>query len=210
MVKTKKAILIGDYLNPPYHPLQKIDEAITEILSDEIEVQSTDDYQYFSASKLQDFQLCISYTDCWDQKIAPEYVAGLVSFVGNGGGLLVIHNGISIQSRFELAQLIGARFTGHPPMQQLIFKVSVPDHPVMTGVEKFEMKEEPYQFDFDPFSDRTTLLEYEYQEKLWPAAWAHHYGMGKVVFLMPGHELQAFQNESYRQIMRQSAQWLIL
>ena len=209
MVNTKRAILIGDYSNPPYHPLHQIDQIITEILSNEIAVQSTGDYQFFSAAKLKDFQLCISYTDCWDQRIAPQYVAGLLSFVSSGGGLLVIHNGISLQAHYELAQLIGARFTGHPPMEPLEFRVVTPEHEIVAGVEKFEMKEEPYRFEFDTFSDKIIILEYSYEDKFWPAVWAHQYGMGKVVYLMPGHNLEAFKNESYRQIIHQSAHWLI-
>ncbi len=209
MVNPKKAILVGDKSNPPYHPLHPVDQALIEILSAEIAVESTGDYQFFSASKLKDYQLCISYTDCWDQKIAPEYVAGLISFVSGGGGLLVIHNGISIQAHYELAQLIGARFTGHPPMQQLVFRISAPEHEVVVGTHPFEMKEEPYHFEFDTFSEKTVLLEYGFEGKILPAAWAHHYGMGKVVYLMPGHQPQVFNNEVYRQIIRQSAHWLV-
>jgi uncharacterized protein len=209
MVKNPKAILIGDYANPPYHPLHPVEGEITEILSSAITVQSTGDYQFFTAGALKDFQLCISYTDCWDRKLTPEQVGGLLSFVSNGGSLLVIHNGISIQSHFELAQLVGARFTGHPAMQKLCLKIADPDHPIMAGIDSFEMIEEPYQFFFDNFGERTLLLEYELDKQALPAAWAHPYGLGKVAFLMPGHDLTAFKNETYRQIILQSVRWLI-
>jgi Uncharacterized protein conserved in bacteria len=203
-----KGILIGDYTKPPYHPLQDIDKEIGCILAEEAELQFTEDYEAFKIGKLNQFDLCISYTDCWDQKLTLEQVAGLLTFVSGGGGLLVIHNGISLQGNYELAQLIGARFTGHPPMQKLLFTNSAPDHAITAGVASFEMEEEPYHFDFDNFSEKEVLLEYRFENTALPAAWAHRYGLGKVVFLMPGHCLATFKDPAFGLIIRQSVRWL--
>jgi uncharacterized protein len=203
----KNAILVGNYTHPQYHSLQNIDQELSHILADILAIQCTEDYGMFNIKRLEQFDLCISYTDCWDQKVPAEQVAGLISFVSSGGGLLVIHNGISLQSSYELIQLMGAKFTGHPPSRQLQFKIAAPDHIILAGVNEFAMEEEPYQFSFDPFTEKTVLLEYRYEDAVWPAAWAHQYGLGRVVYLMPGHDLNAFMNPMYQQIILNSAGW---
>jgi type 1 glutamine amidotransferase len=79
----------------------------------------------------------------------------------------------------------------------------------MASIGEFDMQEEPYQFIFDQFTEKTILLEYHFEDKVLPAAWAHQFGMGKVVYLMPGHNLEVFKNDVYRRIILQSAQWLV-
>lgn len=80
-------------------------------------------------------------------------------------------------------------------------------HDIMKGIEPFELEEEPYRFIFDPFTDKTVLLQYEYEGDFWPAAWCHTYGIGRVVFLMPGHHEPSFLQPSVRSMITQAAKW---
>lgn len=77
----------------------------------------------------------------------------------------------------------------------------------MEGIESFDIMEEPYQFDIDNLIETTLLLEYESEGKKWPAAWAHGYGLGRVVYLSPGHQLASFTVPMYRKLIRRSALW---
>ena len=51
---------------------------------------------------------CICYSDRWDTVLADSEIGGLVSFVARGGGMLVIHNGISLGKRDEFKSMTSA------------------------------------------------------------------------------------------------------
>ncbi len=205
-MKNKKAILIGDNGKMKYHPLSGPDRELSDIL-DEFEMEITEDYDSFKEESLKAFDLCISFTDCWDDKLGDEQAVGLLSYVAHGGGLLSIHNGISLCGRYELAQLHGGKFTGHPEQKVLTYTPAFPGHVITDGIKSFSVLEEPYMFDMDDFTDTSILLEYESEGRKWPAAWAHVYGMGRVVYLSPGHNLETFLEPVYRKLISRSAAW---
>ena len=201
-----KAIIFGEYTKATYHPFEGVDREFVKILS-EFDIECTEDYEQFKAANLKKFDLCISYTDHWTERLSDEQTAGLLSFVCGGGGLLAVHNGISIQSRYELAQLAGARFKSHPEMKMLSYYAVPSGHMIMEGIEGFSLMEEPYQFEFDAFCEKTMLLEYESEGKRWPAAWALNYGLGRVVYLSPGHSVDSFLDPMIKKMILKSAQW---
>lgn len=203
----RKALLLGSYTHPKFHPLQGIDKQVTHLLNDMFTVQCTENHKMLHESNLYPYELCIAYSDLWDEKVSPRQTAGLLSYVSGGGGLLVLHNGITLANRYELAQLIGARFDGHPPMRSLSFVPTDTQHDIVEGVEPFELEEEPYRFIFDPFTERTVLLQYDADGELYPAAWCHTYGIGRVVFLMPGHHEPSFLQPQLRAVITQAAKW---
>lgn len=203
----KKALLLGDYTHPKFHPLQGVDKQITHILNDVMHVQCSENKNMLLENNLHPFDLLISYNDLWDEKVSPQQTAGLLSYVSNGGGLLVIHSGLSLGNRYELAQLIGAKFAGHPPYQELTLQVTDEDHPVTEGIEPFQIEEEPYQYQLDPLMEKTVLMEYELDGERHPAVWCHTYGQGRVIYVMPGHHEPTFNHPSIRQLILQAAQW---
>jgi type 1 glutamine amidotransferase len=203
----RNALLLGDITNFKYHPLQAVVHDITSVFENHIDIEISEDREKLTAEQLKPYDLCISYTDSWRIQVTPEQVAGLLSYVSGGGGLLVIHNGISLQARYELSQLLGAKFTGHPPYAPLAFNLTAAEHEITQGIEPFSMDEEPYRYDMDPFTEKTVLLEYTHEGERWPAAWAHEYGLGRVVYLMPGHHAESFKHPAYRKLILHSGQW---
>lgn len=202
-----KALLIGDYEDAPYHPLGAVEEKLQQILESGWQVHATDHYDSLLRENIFAYRLCISYADRWDRPVTAEQAAGLLTYVAEGGGLLVLHNGISLQARPDLAQMIGARFTGHPAFQELGFRPEDPGHPVTEGIRPFTMEEEPYRFEVDPLSDHEVLLTYRHEGENYPAAWAKSYGLGRIVYLMPGHHLDSFQHPEYAKLIQNAADW---
>ncbi|SDW19834.1 ThuA domain-containing protein [Paenibacillus sp. CF384] len=209
-VHTRKHVLVlGDNAKAPYHPLINIQEELSAILGEEqYEISYTDNYNTLDVDILHACDLFISYTDCWSSPIETDQAAALMQYVHQGGSLLVIHNGISLQSREECAELIGARFTGHPDYQSLEFHFSDTEHPVTRGVAPFFLEEEPYRFEFLPASHVSVLMEYAMEGQLYPAAWTANRGRGRLVYLMPGHHKPSFLHPACRQLIRNSANWL--
>lgn len=200
-------LLIGENEGAAWHPLEPARQELEDILSDRFHITVTENYDDLARLDAAKYAALISYTDCWKRDLTPDQAAGLLRFVSGGGGLLAIHNGISLQRSYELAQMIGAKFTGHPPYQPLRYVRALTGHPLLTGVADFDVNEEPYMFEFDPFTPKNVFLEFEYEGARYPAAWEHAYGLGKVVYLQPGHRQDSFQPEAYRQLIRNSALW---
>ncbi|HAQ56424.1 MAG TPA: ThuA domain-containing protein [Acholeplasmatales bacterium] len=207
MTLKRKAILIGDVERAKYHPLTGFDREFQAILT-EFVIDQTTDYDAFLADRLNSYELCICFTDRWIP-MTDDQTAGLVSFVAQGGGLLLVHNGISIQARPELAQLAGGYFTGHPEQRILSYEPTSSDHPIASGLSGFSAQEEPYQFKLDELAKATVLLTFDLDGKSCPAAWARPFGRGRVVNLSPGHNLESMLIPAYRKLIRQSAIWLV-
>jgi type 1 glutamine amidotransferase len=202
-----KALLLGDYTQAPFHALRGIDEKIKDILHDSFDLTITEDYSLLSQD-LGKYKLIISYSDRWEDELRDSEAGGLVSYVARGGGLLVIHNGISLCKRKEIKSLTGAWFTGHPQAQMLSFQV-LTKHPICEGIGNFQLYEEPYQYDFCNHIEQDVFLTYDFEGLRWKSGWTVNFGEGKVVCLHPGHRVEVFDDPCYRQIIRRSAWWCV-
>ncbi|MFC4597657.1 ThuA domain-containing protein [Cohnella hongkongensis] len=207
MNKEIQALALGHYSDAIYHPFAGVDEELRYIFRDRIDVRCTGDYGMLKEEYLAPYRLFISYTEFVEEKLPAERVGALLSFVARGGGLLAVHNGISLQRNQELAALLGGKFMHHPPLTELPIRIREPNHRIMDRVEPFTVEDEPYRFEFNPHIRTTILAEYEHDGSYWPAAWTHEFGLGRVVYLMPGHQLSTFKNEGYRQLMVNAGLW---
>jgi hypothetical protein len=171
----------------PWHPWQKYGPFI-EPLFDDVRTVETQEWDGEPGGTAM-----VCAADEWDRPLPELSARRLVSWVDGGGGLLVLHHGISLQSRPELAELIGGRFTGHPPAGELTFRAAE------TGFT-WTMTDEPYQF--DGLGPIRPLLEYEYQGTWHLGGWERPYGKGLVIYLMPGHFPENFGDERYRALIR--------
>ncbi|GAK40766.1 hypothetical protein TCA2_3256 [Paenibacillus sp. TCA20] len=204
MNKRINALLIGDNGVDVWHPLEPARQQLVQIIGESTNLTVTEDYDSLKELSRDEFDVVISYTDCWLRDLTTEQTAGLITFVAGGGGILVIHNGISLQRSSELAQMIGAKFITHPPYQILSYHGIEPTHPLLEGVPDFVMGEEPYVVEFDPFAPVKVFLEYEYQGRRYPAAWENGFGLSKIIYLQPGHDARSFEPEPFRQLIRNS------
>ena len=195
-----KVLLIGTYDHPPYHPLKGGDQCLTDLLSDLYDVQVTDRSEDFLA--LHDERaLVISYVDEWNLAIPDEHAAALRQYVENGGGLLAIHNGISLQMHPLLEQLLGGKFTRHPAQEAITYHAD--PEGFLAACPDFTLTEEPYQFEMN--AEVTPILHYTYHGDSYLAGWERTQGEGRVVFLSPGHTLVTFEEPSFRDMIRMSA-----
>ena len=206
MSSKPKAILFGDY-GSEVHPVDGIDKVIIDLLQDDLEVSCTEDYGSLTREDLAEYDLVISYADRWKDKTSPKLVDAVLSYVSGGGALVAIHNGIHMGNNFELAQMLGAKFDKHPEYTTLEYKFVEPSHPIAQGLEDWSMGEEPYQFFFEDFCEKTVFLEYTFDGKTWPAAWTIEYGLGRIVYIAPGHDLRSFENPALQKLILRSSRW---
>jgi len=199
----QQLLVIGDYTNFKYHVFNNMDLAMQQLLGDKMEVVCTEDYGELEPDRIRAYALVVCYSDRWGTALPDEQAEGLKDYVRGGGGLLVIHNGISLQARQDLMEMIGAKFTGHPPYCRIEVKAALPAHEWLQGVETFSITDEPYRFELLPGTKTRILLEYEHEGAVHPAGWTHSYGDGQVAYLMPGHDGSSFLNDTYRGLLRQ-------
>lgn len=209
MTQRIRALLIGDVTNPPWHPLGPAQEKLETILGEHFAIDATEDYDRLATLDRSEHPLLISYTDCWDRALTPEQAAGVVRFVAGGGGLLAVHTGISLQQSYELLQVLGGKFVEHPPYQTLHYFKKAEDHPILEGVDNFTVDEEPYMYEFDPYTPRNVFLEYEFEGRRIPAGWEHRYGLGRVVYVQPGHHAPSFDPPAVRRLLLNAAFWCV-
>jgi type 1 glutamine amidotransferase len=206
-MSTIKALALGSYTEVKYHPFTGVDRELEYIFSGDLEVQSSEDYSLLNQDTLADYKLVIAYTEFSDDKIPPQQSSALLSYVAGGGGLLVVHNGISLQRNQELGVMLGAHFTHHPAYTSLDMTIPARQHPIMQGIEDFVIEDEPYYFEPQPHFETTILAEYPHDGTMRQAAWCHDFGLGRVVYLMPGHHLPSFSVEPFRQMIRRGGLW---
>jgi len=195
-----KTLIIGTYVNAPYHPFQQVDQVLADLLGPGADM--TDDLSRVLTMEKEGYTLCVSYIDRFDAPLPEGVAEAILSFVRHGGGLLCLHNGISLQTDERLFHLIGGKFTGHPPQTGLSF--SVCPEGFLHDLPGFTLSEEPYQFDMSG-EETVPLLTYRYKGKDYPAGWYRTEGKGKVVFLTPGHSIASFRCKEYLAMIKRSA-----
>jgi type 1 glutamine amidotransferase len=206
----KKNVLFVGTRNAKYHPMDGIDLRLSELLP-EMNLIAAEETGALDPIQLKSCSVCILYLEFDLPVLSDCETAALITYVAEGGSLFVIHNGISVQGRSELSQLIGAKFTGHPPYIELpliSYHVEKPDHDIFKGVTDFAMKDEAYQFEMDPFADMEFLLSYDFEEKRVPAGWQRRYGKGRMVYFCCGHNKEGFYNKQFSNILSNTVHWL--
>ncbi|MCL2425407.1 MAG: ThuA domain-containing protein [Oscillospiraceae bacterium] len=146
-----------------------------------------------------------------------------ISYVENGGGLLVVHCGLVAGEQAEaLHCLIGSRFDYHPQDCPVTVQPIKP-HPIVAGVEMFCEVDEHYRLEiladdidiflasYSPPQGSEALYETEpYQNtKAWisAAGYVRTQGNGRVCVLTPGHHLAVWHNPQYQHILENALNW---
>jgi len=200
-----RILVIGNYKDAMYHPLTGVDECLKNMFPEKV-LLCTDDTKQLLTLKEDHIAGVISYLDIWDSAIADEEAAALQSFVEQGGALLLLHNGISIQNQDALRIMMGAKFLTHPTMEEITF-TPMP-HTITEGCTAFSLPEEPYQFEMVT-DDKEIILEYIYRKERYVAGWSKQVGDGRLVFLTPGHTADIFDCPEYIQLIQNSLEWCL-
>ncbi|MDP3471270.1 MAG: ThuA domain-containing protein, partial [Algoriphagus sp.] len=132
-------------------------------------------------------------------KKAQELEGNLLSYVEKGGGLMVLHGGVTTQNNsWDFSRLLGASFDYHPVQQAFQVRLEDPNHPLVQAFpsEGFNHIDEPYfyknayaELDFKPllyFNNAEIKSQRKGQEltegKTY-VAWIRAEGKGKVMYI---------------------------
>ncbi len=203
----KTALILGDTALAHWHFMKAAEPYLKETLGEQYDLTFSEDYPEMTSDALYRYNLVINYADNWGERGTVAAGVALLTFVANGGQLLTIHSGIITPNAPFLLQMHGGKFTGHAEYTTLNYK-TIGNHPITEGVGSFSMGEEPYEYELSLFSEREPILEFELNGKISPAGWVMPYGLGRIVYLQPGHDARSFAVPEFLKLIKNSANWL--
>jgi type 1 glutamine amidotransferase len=149
--------------------------------------------------------------------IKPEQGKAVRQFVEAGGAALFLHNTTHVGlTDPDFRHVLGAAYTGHPPIRTFKVKVTNSDHPITQGVKDFIVTDEQHYmiYDKDPkFLFLQTVnedgLTYQSYGATAPGGWSYDYGKGRVCYMSPGHMLSDLWHPEYIKLQQNAVRWLM-
>ena len=130
-----------------------------------------------------------------------------------GKGLVFLHHSqCSYQEWNEYKTIVGGKYHEEKNTPQtstyqhdITFTVKIANskHPVTRGIKDFEILDEVYG-NTEVLSGVTPLLTTENLQSSKIIGWTHQKENSRIVYIQPGHDKNAFQNKSYRQLVWQA------
>ena len=215
--------------------------------SKQFEVTASKDIHQFEKESLSNYDAIVLNNTCskpdhrhlfWDQlraestldsavvmAKAQELESNVIEFVKKGGGLLLLHGGITtLNNSQKFSELVGASFDYHPPQQLVQVKLENPSHPLVAAFPKdgFSHVDEPYFYknaysnlNFTPllYFDNAQIHSQRANQELKSGktyvAWIRPEGKGKVMYISPSHNAQSFENPALLQFFLDSLQYVV-
>jgi hypothetical protein len=227
-----------------YHDIDFARMELLKLLNefDEVRVRVGEDYSDLDAIREADF--IVTYT-C-DVKPTAEQAVALREAISTGKRWFALHGTNSImeftaggvdcpRSSPDFMALLGSQFLAHPPIAPFQVTVSNPDHPLVSGLDDFEVEDELYLCEYH--GDLESLLETRFTGKAlgfvaddWPddaprlVMYVNRVGQGEVLYLTLGHcrskydmrpvmdeypmtERGAWQSPVFYELLRRGLRW---
>ncbi len=222
-------------------------EAVISLLggkSGAFEISTTNDISSFYPESLKQFDAIVLNNNCskpdnrnifWDALSEVDFLSAekrlekarklelhLLDFVENGGGLMVLHGGITMQNKSKaFGQMVGGSFDYHPKQQTIEVQLVDKMHPLVSAFEGegFQHIDEPYFFNNAYFETNFRPLLYmkadqlmgkreSVQENIRYISWIKKYGDGRVFYAAPSHNAHSFENPKLLQFLLDGLQYV--
>ena len=196
--------MVGGYAGHDAVNLPKMLKGVLEGKG-KFEFTITEDHDQYRAENIRKYDAVLSYTTGGD--LTKEQETGLMQFVENGGAFVGIHSATdSFKNSDAYWKLLGGRFIGHG---NGTFNVHITGkrHPIVKGMEDFEISDETYRHEFHPASKLIVLARRDFDGE--PAAWVQYYGKGRVFVTGIGHGDSAWNNASFQEMIYRALLWSI-
>ena len=204
------------------------------------------DYRDLEALEASDF--LITYT-CDLEGVSPEQEKALQNFVHAGGRWLALHGTNSVMDFLDdgrvasprtqdtLMRTLGSQFIAHPPIAPYTVENVNPEHPLVAGIEPFEVEDELYLCEYHGRVEALLATRFSGQavgfvEADWPGdesrlvMYLHPEGEGEVLYLTLGHcrgrydmrplmdayprvERGSWESPVFLELLRRSLRWCL-
>lgn len=190
----------------PWHRFEEKGPVLESILeADEMDVERTTARSVLLPDRIRRYDVVVDYRTQNGSREAE--LEGLLQFVREGGGYVPLHGASLITDRVGqgFRELVGGAFVEHTEPADLDIEI-VGDHPVVEGVDRFAVHDEPYKLEVD---DVTVLAAFDHAPigGRMPALWTHTYGDGRVVYCSLGHFTDVYRDINVQRILRNAVRW---
>lgn len=201
----------------PAHDWKSTTRALQDVLAldPRIAVTVEHDTEFLARKELAGFDvLLLNYMNHERPGLSAAAKEGLLRFVGDGKGLVVLHfaNGAfgDWPDYRKLARRVWVdKMSGHDPYGKFLVEVARRDHPISNGLKEYETTDELY---FKQQGDQPieTLLTARSrvtgsQE---PMAFVYEQGKGRVFQTVLGHDAAAIRNPGTAEVLRRACAWV--
>lgn len=155
------------------------------------------------------------------QTITPEQARVFAECIKQGKPLVALHHSICAFDDWpEYFKIIGGKYFHKPTVvdgkeyqpctykHDLHFTVKIADKksPVTKGLSDFEVFDESYKgYWVEP---GVKILLTTTEETSQPViGWSKNYGKARVVTIQSGHDVPTFENQNFRQLLKQAVEW---
>ncbi len=164
----------------------------------------TDDSGIFTNESLSPFRAVIFINNTGDILDNVQREA-FQRYIRSGKGVVIIHAGILIADNWPwFGELVGARFVGHPEMQEADVTLIEPDHRASKGLpSQWRHRDEWYNFKATPHGVTPLVLvdETTYDGgthgATHPIVWVREYEGGRVFYSAMGHTEESWSDEIF-------------
>ncbi|MBW3605886.1 MAG: ThuA domain-containing protein [Actinobacteria bacterium] len=153
-------------------------------------------------------------SDEWGLSLSDAARAALVGHLDAGRPLLALHAAaICFDDWDHWGFIVGARWdwgrSTHPPVSEAAITVRTDAHPIVAGVDDFEIVDEVYGFMAEQ-PDIEPLALSAHGGRDHPLLWARTLpGGARVVYDALGHDERSLAHPSHRRIVRRAAAWAL-
>jgi putative membrane-bound dehydrogenase-like protein len=200
-----RVLFLGD--NGHHRPTQRAQQILPALSRNGIDLFYTDKLEDLNDTELDRYQALVLYNN--HLSVGDKELAALMRFVGDGGGLVVIHcASASFQNSEEFIRLVGAAFKSHGTGTFSTVRVAG-DHPAIAGVPAIESWDETYVHTKHNPVNRTVLEVRRENGHDEPWTWVRTYGKGRVFYTAWGHDQRTWGNPGFQQLIGQGIRWTI-
>jgi putative membrane-bound dehydrogenase-like protein len=200
-----RVLFLGD--NGHHRPTQRAQQVLPALARNGIDLFYTDQLDDLNDDELDRYQALVLYNN--HLTVGDRQLAALMRFVGDGGGLVVIHcASASFQNSEEFIRLVGAAFKSHGTGTFSTVRVAEA-HPAIAGVPSIASWDETYVHTKHNPVNRTVLEVRRENGHDEPWTWVRTYGKGRVFYTAWGHDERTWGNPAFQQLIGQGIRWTI-
>ena len=171
----------------------------------DFDVTLTVDLDDLKAENINKFDMVLFYgsgRDFTDEK----QEQGLGNFVRAGGGLAGVHATDAFKKSDVYWEMFGGRFAGHGGGKFTVYAYDK-QHPIMAGIEDFEITDETYSHDYHKNACMRCLMRMNRGDERQSMTWIQQYGKGRVFNTGLGHGPEAWTNPQFQRMVVRGLYW---
>jgi len=150
-----------------------------------------------------------------------ERVEAVTAAVANGTGIAGCHGGMcdAFRDSVDWQFMTGGNWVAHPGNDGTPYRVNITvrDHPLVAGIEDFDVVSEQYYLHVDPANTVLATTNFPVApgphavngEAAVPVIWTKMWGKGRVYYNSLGHHADIFDSHEPRELMKRGLLWAV-